>query len=772
MSYRGAIFGCVALMVSTMATAFGVVPIGDFESEEELSGFQLTKTVPEELQYSVSKAFSTHGEKSLKVEFIGSAGSLLIKIPVKDWRVYDKLTFSVKNGESYHVNAVIGLDRGTGEEPFYPGAYNTMPSGEIDLPPGAVRHYVVDLEEMRQNHDMTGLEYFNLYCDRRQHCTMYLDNFRLLTNAEYIQEHNAELQPVAQKISEAAAEAVVSSSKYREEFDRLQREWKQMTEALDRETLLDLEHPVPVKLREMTALFCVYARQNTNDATIGLAAAPPTEKLFRDQPFNGYSDWSMQAAGNERESFQLVVIPGEPLTNVSVSAEALHLADDPEVTIPAEAVEINPVGYVEVSNAFYYESRRGWWPDVLHSNRPATLDGQFRPYWITVAVPEGQQAGIYQGKIQVSADGVESREFLYTLEVFDFSLPVKGRMVTYFDFRHVAGIEDRELRLRNYDFIFAHRLCPVSMYAMPENGDQLTPRLEDLEYCLERGQNNLVLWYLYDKDNVNPFAFTDEYLQRFFTAYASYREKLSELGATDIAIVNCCDEAMSDTPERRDMRIGEVRKAARKIRREMPEIALSNIGPRLAIEPEYMDTYYVLPVPGEELDDLRVLNKKLGFYWAYENPSFMLDLPGIAPRICAWQALKCNVRAMGYYSTCRPQNVGMGAADCPIDFDYPASAHAIETQPGRYGRNGDGHIVYLGRNGEYLSSIRLSNLRDGIEDAEYYLMLQEVNPDAPELEIPEEIVSTPRETWSTYTLEYDKINVFRNQIADKLQAMH
>ena len=76
MSYRGAIFGCVALMVSTMATAFGVVSIGDFESEEELSGFQLTKTVPEELQYSVSKAFSTHGEKSLKVEFTGSAGSL------------------------------------------------------------------------------------------------------------------------------------------------------------------------------------------------------------------------------------------------------------------------------------------------------------------------------------------------------------------------------------------------------------------------------------------------------------------------------------------------------------------------------------------------------------------------------------------------------------------------------------------------------------------------------------------------------------------------
>ena len=85
----------------------------------------------------------------------------------------------------------------------------------------------------------------------------------------------------------------------------------------------------------------------------------------------------------------------------------------------------------------------------------------------------------------------------------------------------------------------------------------------------------------------------------------------------------------------------------------------------------------------------------------------------------------------------------MDAASCPENFDYDADTYKIETQDHRRARNGDGHIVYLDKDSSFLSSIRLENVRDGIEDAEYYLMLKELNPDSWALNIPDAIVDDP-----------------------------
>ena len=776
----------LCLLAGTLTgSAWGIgTSIGSFENASDMDRLKIYETAPETLQYSLSDEYAADGKQSLKLIFDHSMGYIQYTPEITDWSGYSELRFKVKNMEDIYRYRVIGLVDPNGLH--YSDGMNTMPQGMINLPQLEEREFRMDLDAMRDQVDLKNIKAIQIAWGNTDECRMYVDDFRLLTKEEVIAADNAEILAKADNAAERLEAAMGDAGdwkplaqQYLDAVRALPRDGKEplkaydpaIANAADMATTLEMLEQIEEKTPfSWSGLFDSWFGE---DPAVSVTAAYPTEKIFRDEPFDGKRDMVISAAGRERESFQLVVIPERPIHEVTVSAGPLTRFEDPEVTIDAANVAVNPVGYVELRNVFYYEERPGWWPDVLHNNRPATMeDGKLRPYWITVSVPADQKPGLYTGSVTVTADGEEAAEFQYALYVFDFTLPLRGRMVTYFDCRTNEEMQkNQELRRKNYEMFLNHRLSPIAMYQSPHSGSELTPKLEDLEFCIERGQNNLVLWYLYDRDNSEPYAFRDEFLQELFDAYASYRDRLAELKALDMTMISCCDEAMFEAPERRDFRIEEVRKAAKKIKSVMPEVKLSNIGPKLTIEPEYMDSWYLLAVPKEQSDDLRAWHKQVGMYWAYENPSFMLDLPGIAPRICAWQALRCGATAMGYYSTNRYWNRGMDAASCPENFDYDADTYKIETQDHRRARNGDGHIVYLDKDSSFLSSIRLENVRDGIEDAEYYLMLKELNPDSWALNIPDAIVDDPAGYWSHYTKDYDVLNAHRLQMASEIEKL-
>jgi hypothetical protein len=53
--------------------------------------------------------------------------------------------------------------------------------------------------------------------------------------------------------------------------------------------------------------------------------------------------------------------------------------------------------------------------------------------------------------------------------------------------------------------------------------------------------------------------------------------------------------------------------------------------------------------------------------------------------------------------------------------------------------NGDGFLIYPGRDWTPWPSVRLENVRDGIEDYEYLWLLRERRPDSPLLTVGEDI---------------------------------
>ena len=157
------------------------------------------------------------------------------------------------------------------------------------------------------------------------------------------------------------------------------------------------------KARELLALTAVLKGR---PEPLVLRGVPPTEKIFRDRTFNAASavPFRISAAGNERESFQIVAFPDRKMTGVTASARALSGPDGTE--IPAKNVQINPVGYIELENSTAYSSsRNGFWPEVLQHNRPLDLADCLQPYWITVYVPSGQKAGVYRGTVDFSMKG-------------------------------------------------------------------------------------------------------------------------------------------------------------------------------------------------------------------------------------------------------------------------------------------------------------------------------------------------------------------------------
>ncbi len=432
------------------------------------------------------------------------------------------------------------------------------------------------------------------------------------------------------------------------------------------------------------------------------------------------------------------------------------------------------------------------WPDVLLDNVPFDLPRRLQPYMVTVAVPDGQPAGTYTGTLAVCAEGMETRTLEFRCRVFGFSLPVRGELKTWFSMSFAPN--DRQLRMQHYDMFFNYRLNPVSMYNIinrdvPEYAKySCMPPLEDLPYCLERGLNYLPCGYLWDYANVTgpehgqAWDFREDYIQDVIKTIRTLKPQLEAIGAWDIAHVNGFDEIMHK-PEMRKERLEAAVRLCSALKKEFPDLKIANIGKIMAIDNSLMDTWFIVPEARNKFEHIQKKGGFVGFYWAYQDPSFMLDQPGIAPRLCAWLAYKEGACGMGYYSTIRPHDIQIDrkaslafhpkplqsrcTEDCmpknpPTGLDWTADVY-LTASKGLAGRNCDGTLFHPAPGGRLLASQRLVNIRDGIEDFEYFKILEKLPGDHKELlTIGDDIITLLE---GDYTTDISVIKTRREAIA-------
>jgi hypothetical protein len=176
----------------------------------------------------------------------------------------------------------------------------------------------------------------------------------------------------------------------------------------------------------------------------------------------------IRAAKNEAEAAQLVVRPAAAMKELVL--EAGSLTGPGGATIPAQCIDILEVRYVNVTRPTDKSTVAGHWPDPLPALDKALhlMQGMNQPFWIRVNVPRDARAGLYQGTINLSAEGWKAVVPL-KVEVYDFELPDRMTCTTAFGFSpgnvfRYQGIGDarrkREVLEKYWANYSAHHISP------------------------------------------------------------------------------------------------------------------------------------------------------------------------------------------------------------------------------------------------------------------------------------------------------------------------
>ena len=216
-------------------------------------------------------------------------------------------------------------------------------------------------------------------------------------------------------------------------------------------------------------------------------------RVFQDDIPGDSREGHLEMARNERQSFQICIRPtGKPLKNVNIGLSDLVSA---KWRISSGNIQWNRVGYVWVHtpNPQYPIAERkspSWWPDPLLAPTKFSIDdAETQPLWFTVYVPQNAPAGVYEGYVTISADGIDHPVRVpVSVRVYPVVVPTQGYMKTAFalideGMNRIYGKVDKPLRRAYTDYLLAHHINPDNIYRDAD------PDYDELEYANGRGMN-------------------------------------------------------------------------------------------------------------------------------------------------------------------------------------------------------------------------------------------------------------------------------------------
>jgi hypothetical protein len=502
-------------------------------------------------------------------------------------------------------------------------------------------------------------------------------------------------------------------------------------------------------------------------------------KVFPDDvPPRRIAPARISCARNETEPLQLAVQAG----NDPVAARAeLEPPLNPAGRELTDA-QVSVVGYVPIDHRTnYYSSTApawhrmfpagtggcdGWpgqWPDPLLPQ--ATLElaaGQTGAVWLTVDVPEDQPAGDYEGRVRLVSGGRTLAEAPFTVHVWDFALPEENHVSAIYDLRlggrwDLPGRTQREERDRFLRFMAERRLSadrirpePIIRYEDGRVVADFAAYDEAAEYYFDElgmrhaytpgtfygfgwghpprrfaGEDPYEGGYPYegaDRSRLRP-----EYKRAYQACLRAYWEHMKQRGWADRVTLYISDEPHVDQPG-----ILEQMKALCDMIHEVDaDIPIYSSTWRHIPEWDgYLDVWgigHVDHVPVEEMRSMREGGARL---WFTTDGQMCTDTPYCAvERLLPHYCFHYGVEAYEFWG------ISWLTYD-PYEFGWHSYIRQ-SSRPGewRYVRypNGDGFLAYpgapIGHDGP-VSSVRLEQAREGVEDYEYLHLLARLIEDA------------------------------------------
>ncbi len=246
----------------------------------------------------------------------------------------------------------------------------------------------------------------------------------------------------------------------------------------------------------------------------------------------------MAAARNESENRQVVIYsPNKDLKNVRLSASDLR--SNSGETISADNVRFVPVGYVYYGTPYDLQTH-GYWPDpILEFDLKSfncksfnILRHDVQTLWYGLRVPSGTKPGVYRGKAIIEADNASVVEVPVELKVWDFELPKMPH------FRFVVGGVNNKFQMK-------YGICPSNIYGFhPEWKSEFASwaaqgvRAWNVDYIHFRQDHEM-----FDKETKMP---KKEELEKWLDRTAEILDLAETHGIRDKAYLYIFDEAPAD----------------------------------------------------------------------------------------------------------------------------------------------------------------------------------------------------------------------------------
>ena len=484
----------------------------------------------------------------------------------------------------------------------------------------------------------------------------------------------------------------------------------------------------------------------------------------------------LYSAKNEYEAFQLLLLPKK---SGSIKIERTPLIGESEQNIiSSDNISIHRVGFLkgDIPDPLFSVD------DIIN-----LASEQITGLWVSVHTPANAVAGKYTGKIKISTSGSEEAiEISYTLNVWDFSLPKKVSLPTAFGISPFlikrtkpAGNLDEYI-----DLLMRHRLSPYFKFSIEvdfellytlETGRipkrrpseimcdgvivpvfKLTPedniKIDFSKYgpftqkLIDKGVDSLFtyprcwdsvfssvyaqrwregknirnrsyyMWVFDEKKNNFRWygipILSDKYKQVMSSIARQWQTFLKKKNWESMAFNYFLDEPAHWVPNicEIDSQIyGIAKKAAPDIRTFITSAAeeIKNIDIRC------VDLSHYGGCPLSKLHKMQKQGTKFWFYTANatsnNSPNMYVYSPAILHRILPWRNWKYK---------------GIGELYWHINYWTAPGRQVREIIEGKTDpKKMDGRLVYPA-DGKVFSSIRLSVLRDGMEDYEYLVLLK------------------------------------------------
>ena len=478
-------------------------------------------------------------------------------------------------------------------------------------------------------------------------------------------------------------------------------------------------------------------------------------------------DVSISAAGNEYESFQIIIFPKDN-DLIGVSFEISDLINAKAGTkIPQENITWRVVGYVPTQRPYYPVKFVGLWPDPLIPVKSYDIKASTtQPFWLTVYVPSQTLAGDYTGTVTIKGQDFTPRSLSVHLHVYGFSLPKKSHLKTAFDFYgHLTKVQypvlenesekawASRLDALNEQFITAmlkFRMNPIL------NIDPTMPsELERVYRYLLLGLNNFSVGKKGGTFD-NNWPKDDFAIENLTPLYHEYGEVLKLNGLLSDTYIYTWDEGEIGNPL--------IPKLTSMIHRAYP--GLKNMVCYHGFWDPARDPHWGkdIDIWTFNIDDFNEKNmltlQKMGMeVWMYvsgpsgnESPNLALDFDSIDYRIIPWLCWKYNIRGFLYWC---------------VNW-WPNVDPFKDAKNSKWDQNGNGLLFYPGPDGPIVS-LRAEIFRDGMEDYEYMHILSEKLRilEQKNFTIDPSILSSP----TRFTKDGNILKSRRNEIAARIEEI-